>query len=63
MEAAVTEMHFRMDACDRCGRRTVHALRTSSASLGAGEHGICAVCEPGAFERAALGAGRREFLR
>jgi len=55
METAVTEMQFRMEACGRCNRRTVHAVRQ--------DHGICAVCEPGAFERAALDAGRREFLR
>jgi len=52
---AVTEMQFRMDACGRCNRRTVHALKA--------EHRICAVCEPAAFERAVLEAGRREFLR
>lgn len=55
METAVTEMKFKMDSCGRCNRRTVHAMRS--------EQRICAVCEPGAFERAALEAGRREFLR
>jgi ribosomal protein L37E len=55
METAVTEMQFKMESCRRCGRRTVHAFKA--------EQPICAVCEPGAFERAALEAGRREFLR
>lgn len=55
METAVNEMLFRMEACGRCGRRTVHALK--------GDHRICAICEPGTFERVALEAGRREFLR
>jgi hypothetical protein len=57
MESALmfTEMQFRLRPCERCRRDTIHALRQ--------EQRICSGCEPGAFERAALAAGRREFLR
>jgi hypothetical protein len=48
-------MQFRLEQCERCQRQTIHALRDDNR--------ICSGCEPAAFERAALEAGRSEFLR
>lgn len=55
MKSAVTEMQFRLHACERCRRETIQALRE--------EYRICSGCEPAAFERAAFEAGRKELLR
>jgi len=48
-------MEFRLQPCERCRRDTIQALRE--------HHRICSACEPAVFERAAVEAGRREFLR
>ncbi len=50
-----TVMQFRLEQCQRCGRPTIQALREETR--------ICSGCEPAAFERVALEAGRSEFLR
>ena len=63
MGSMVAVMRFRMEACERCRRETIQAVRDPSASLGAGQQRICSACEPAAFERAAVEAGRSEFLR
>ncbi len=55
MESVVAETQFQRQRCERCGRQTLHALQAS--------FGVCAGCEPDAFERLAHQAGRREFLR
>ncbi len=55
MGSMVTVMRFRMEACQRCRRETIQAVRE--------EKRICSACEPAAFERAAVEAGRSEFLR
>lgn len=49
------ETRFRLESCERCRRETIHALREHQR--------ICVGCEPAAFERVAVEAGRREFLR
>lgn len=54
---------FQLQPCERpsaalgagCGRETIQAVRDGQR--------ICSGCEPTAFERAAVEAGRREFLR
>ncbi|HXE75620.1 MAG TPA: hypothetical protein VNN18_08300 [Candidatus Xenobia bacterium] len=50
-----TVMQFRLEQCERCARQTIQALRD--------DRRICSGCEPAAFERAAVEAGRSEFLR
>jgi hypothetical protein len=63
MELALTNVEFRLQACERCHRPILHVLREPAAARGTGEFGICSSCEPATFERAALEAGRHEFLR
>ncbi len=50
-----TVIQFRLEQCQRCGRPTIQALKEDAR--------ICSGCEPSAFERVALEAGRSEFLR
>jgi hypothetical protein len=54
VETAVSTQ-FRLQPCHRCRRETIQALRS--------DHRICSTCEPAVFERAAVEAGRNEFLR
>jgi hypothetical protein len=51
---AATMTQFRLQPCQRCQRDTIQALRN--------DHRICSACEPAAFERVAVEAGRRELL-
>ena len=55
MGSTVAVTRFRMEACERCRRETIQAVHEQQR--------ICSACEPAVFERAAVEAGRSEFLR